>query len=424
VDAGRQLAEAIKELQPEHPVVLGIPRGGVPVAAEVARAIGGELAVIVARKLGAPGNPELAIGATTAEGAYYLNSETAAMVGATDAYIAAERERQEREAARRESMFDSHRRPPLRDRTVVLVDDGVATGATAIASVRAAKAAGAARVVIAVPVGPPHTIEQLRREGAEVVCLHTDPLFWAVGQYYDEFEQVPDEEVIRILRATAPVAAADPSRSFTVRREQVGLSGRLMTPPGEGPFAAVIFVHGLGSSKDSPRNVPIAAALVDAGIATILFDLSGHGDSTGAAGDGVRAYVDDLRAVFEWAVQQAEIDPARIALAGSSMGAVVAIQAASEGRIRPIGMVLRAPPAERGQLRGLDVPALVLIGSEDPLAPQVVAAVREGHGLELSVIEGASHLFEEAGTLEEALRRTVAWLQKTLRTAGAAAARA
>jgi pimeloyl-ACP methyl ester carboxylesterase len=183
-------------------------------------------------------------------------------------------------------------------------------------------------------------------------------------------------------------------------------------------------VHGLGSSKDSPRNVPIAAALVDAGIATILFDLSGHGDSTGAAGDGVRAYVDDLRAVFEWAVQQAEIDPARIALAGSSMGAVVAIQAASEGRIRPIGMVLRAPPAERGQLRGLDVPALVLIGSEDPLAPQVVAAVREGHGLELSVIEGASHLFEEAGTLEEALRRTVAWLQKTLRTAGAAAARA
>jgi predicted phosphoribosyltransferase/alpha-beta hydrolase superfamily lysophospholipase len=419
MDAGRQLAEAIKEVHPARPVVLGIPRGGVPVAAEVARAIGGELAVIVARKLGAPGNPELAIGATTAEGAYYLNQDTVAMVGATNAYIAAERERQEREAARREAMFDSHRRPPLRDRTVILVDDGVATGATAIASVRAAKAAGAARVIIAIPVGPPHTIEELRQEGAEVVCLHQAPLFWAVGQYYDEFEQVPDEEVIRILRATAPVAAGDPSRAFTVDRDSVSLSGRLMTPSGDGPFAAVIFVHGLGSSKDSPRNVPIATALVDAGIATILFDLSGHGESTGAAGDGIGAYVEDLRTVFEWAVQQTEIDPARIAVAGSSMGAVVAIEAASEGRIRPAGLVLRAPPVERGQLHGLDVPALVLIGSHDPLAPQVIAAARESRGLELSVVEGASHLFEEAGTLEEALRRTLAWLQEKLLTAPA-----
>jgi len=232
IEAGKLLAEALKRFEVERPVVLGIPRGGVPVAAEVARAIGGDLAVIVARKLGAPGNPELAIGATTAEGAYYLDAQTAAMVGASDAYIAGERERQAREAARREALFDSHRRPPMKDRTVIVVDDGVATGSTAIASVRSVKAAGASRVVLAVPVGPPGTIEALKREADEVVCLHVDPQFWAVGQFYDEFEAVEDGEVIRILRSFAPVAATDPARSFAVRRDSVRLSGWLRTPAG------------------------------------------------------------------------------------------------------------------------------------------------------------------------------------------------
>ncbi len=409
---------AVKRLGLEHPIVLGIPRGGVPVAVEVAREVGGELAVIVARKLGAPGNPELAIGATTAEGAYYLDAETATMAGATDAYIAAEKERQAREATRREALFDSHRRPPLKGRNVILVDDGVATGSTAIASVRAAKAADAARVVIAVPVGPPGTIEELRREADEVVCLHVDPGFWAVGQYYDEFEQVPDDEVIRVLRSFEPVAAGDRSRSFTTYRGDIRLNGRLATPAGSGPFPAVVFVHGLGSSKESPRNVVIAEALADAGIAAVLFDLSGHGESSRDPGDGVASYVQDLRAVFDWAQSQAVLDGGRLAVAGSSLGAVVALQAVIEGKIRPRTMVLRAPPAEPDQFRLLNVPSLILIGSEDPLLPGAVAGARLSRAAELSIVAGASHLFEEPGTLEEALQQTVSWFERTLLPGG------
>jgi putative phosphoribosyl transferase len=201
-EAGRQLAAVMQATSSYgRPVVLGIPRGGVPVAAEVAKALRGELAVVVARKLGAPGYPELAIGAVTETGATYINEAIAADVGADGSYIEAERRRQIAEAKRREVAFDSHRRPPLQGRTVIVVDDGIATGATAIASVRAVKAEGAARVVLAVPVGASQTLEVIRQEVDEVVCLIDDPAFGAVGQYYLDFMPVEDEDVRTILES-------------------------------------------------------------------------------------------------------------------------------------------------------------------------------------------------------------------------------
>jgi putative phosphoribosyl transferase len=412
-EAGKKLAEEVARHGFERPVVLGIPRGGLPVAAEVARATGGELAAIVARKLGAPGNPELAIGATTADGTYYLDATTARLVGADEAYIEAERARQAREAARREELFDSHRRPPLAGRVVIVVDDGIATGATAIASVRSVRAAGAARTVLAVPVGPPGTLERLREEADDVICLYADPDFWAVGQYYDEFEQVSDGEVQAILRSFTPVGA-DPSRDFRVASGAVELAGRLVTPGGAGPFAVVIFVHGLGSGKDSPRNVVIAEALADEGIASVLFDLRGHGESGGTRPDGIAPYVEDVAAVYQWTQRQPEVDPARIALAGSSLGAVIAMHAAALGRVRPRTMVLRAPPAEPEDFARLSVPSLLLVGSLDPLLSGVSEGARRAPAATVSVVPGAGHLFEEEGALEEATRRSVAWLTKTL----------
>jgi putative phosphoribosyl transferase len=417
-DAGKRLAEAIAGMKLERPVVLGIPRGGIPLAAEVARTTGGELAAIVAHKLGAPGNPELAIGATTADGVYYLDAEAARLVGADDGYLAQERARQAREAARREDLFDAHRRPSLKGRTVVVVDDGVATGATAIASVRSVKAQGAARVILAVPVGPPATIEVLRREADEVVCLSIEDNFWAVGQFYEDFEAVEDEEVREILRGFAPLVTADPSREFTVRRRSVRLAGRLDLPPGTGPFPTVVFVHGLGSGKDSPRNVAIAEALVDAGVGSVLFDLSGHGDSSGDEREGTDAYIDDLEAVWGWMLNQPEIDPFRIGIAGSSLGAVVAMEAAIERKVRPATMVLRAPPADSDQFRRLPVRSLVVIGSYDPLLEDVRVGVSQSLFCEMAVIEGATHLFEEAGTLDEAVQKTVDWFRQRLTSPG------
>jgi putative phosphoribosyl transferase len=200
-DAGRRLGEALRERGYDRPVVLGIPRGGVVVAAEVARVLGGELGVIVARKLRAPRQEELAIGAVTAGGAVCLNDALAAATGADERYLEAEIAHQAAQAREREARFDGHRRPPLAGRTVLVVDDGIATGATAVAAVRAAKAAHAAKVVLAAPVAASASADMLRAEADEVISLIEDPAFFAVGQYYGDFRQIDDDEVKALLDA-------------------------------------------------------------------------------------------------------------------------------------------------------------------------------------------------------------------------------
>lgn len=200
-DAGRRLAEALAARGYEHPVVLGLPRGGVVVAGHVARRLGGPLGVVVARKLGAPGQEELAIGAVTADGVPWINEDLARATGATAEYLEAGIAGQTAEAKRREAAFDGTQRPPVAGRTVIIVDDGVATGATVLAAVRAMRAAGAGRVVVAVPVGPPATLNLLREEADEVVALREDEHFWAVGQFYRDFRPVQDADVRRVLDA-------------------------------------------------------------------------------------------------------------------------------------------------------------------------------------------------------------------------------
>jgi putative phosphoribosyl transferase len=199
VDAGQRLGRLLKERGIEAPVVLGIPRGGVPIAAEVARAINGDLGVVVARKLGAPWQHELAIGAVTADGSSYINEELAMDVGATRQYLADETARQVAEARRREEQFGSHRRPALEGRVCVVVDDGIATGATAIAALRSMRRAGATKTILAIPVGAAETIRRLEAEADEVICLAIETDFLAIGQFYDDFRPTEDEDVKRIL---------------------------------------------------------------------------------------------------------------------------------------------------------------------------------------------------------------------------------
>lgn len=183
-------------------MVLAIPRGGVPVAAEVAGLLNGELGTVVARKLGAPGQPELAIGAVTAAGTSFVDEDLARMVGASPQYIAEEIERQQQEAIRREKEYGGGG-SDLAGRDVVVVDDGIATGATAIAALRSVRNAGASRVILAVPVGPRTTIQAMRREADEVVCPRIEEDFFAVGQFYVDFRAPGDDEVRRLLRRDA-----------------------------------------------------------------------------------------------------------------------------------------------------------------------------------------------------------------------------
>ncbi len=200
VDAGERLARVLVDLSLERPVVLGIPRGGVIVSDVIARRLKGEHGVVVARKLRAPTQPELAIGAVTASGGTYIDRSIATMSGADEEYVKRERERQMAEARRREAAFDGQRNPTVEGRNVIVVDDGVATGATAIAAIRSIKAQGASQVVFAIPVGPPHTVSLLQREADEVICLSIEPDFYAVGQFYEDFRPVEDDEVEALLR--------------------------------------------------------------------------------------------------------------------------------------------------------------------------------------------------------------------------------
>ncbi len=203
-DAGRALAAALHRFRGQDVLVLGLPRGGVPVAAEVAAALDGELDVIVARKLGSPG----AIGAITADGERVLNEDVIRDLRGSEAYVDAVSSVQQAEARRREAGLRGDRPAPrIAGRIVILVDDGLATGATMRAAVRAVRRQAPARLVVAVPVGAPAPCETLRSEADEVVVLGEPEYFGAVGTFYRDFRQTEDEEVQHLLEehATAPV---------------------------------------------------------------------------------------------------------------------------------------------------------------------------------------------------------------------------
>jgi len=203
-DAGRQLAAVLDDHDVEADLVLAIPRGGLPLGRAVADALGVPLDVVVAAKIGAPSNPEFAIGAVASDGSAWLDRATIDRLGLGAGYVEREREREADHARGKAERYRGDRpAPDLAGRTVVVVDDGVATGSTAIAALRLVRAQGAGRVVLAVPVGPPDTVEALRTEADDVVCVATPPYFGAVGQFYDRFDQVSDEAAIAYLDAGA-----------------------------------------------------------------------------------------------------------------------------------------------------------------------------------------------------------------------------
>lgn len=204
-DAGRRLGERLRGLQGmEDAVVLGLPRGGVPVAFQVARALGAPLDVIVVRKLGVPYQPELGFGAIGEGGVRVVNPDVVRLANVTREEMAAVERAERAELERRARRFRGDRKPvDLAGRTVIIVDDGIATGGTARAACQVARAQGAARVVLAVPVGAPETIASLRRDADEVVCLETPDHFYAIGAWYEDFSQTSDEDVVECLRQAA-----------------------------------------------------------------------------------------------------------------------------------------------------------------------------------------------------------------------------
>ena len=201
-DAGKKLARLLTEFRGKRMVVLGMPRGGVVVAKEVADALDAPLDVVVTRKIGAPGEPEFALGAVTQEGDVIVDGRAAESVGATTEYLQEEANRKKSEVKERmRSLRGDMQYPNLEGETVIIVDDGIATGNSMRAAVQSVKNRGPKEVVVAVPVAPAEAVDRISREGSRVVCLEQPSFFFAIGEFYNNFEQVEDSEVRRLLEA-------------------------------------------------------------------------------------------------------------------------------------------------------------------------------------------------------------------------------
>lgn len=414
--AGKELATVLHGLAAESPIVLGLPRGGLPVAAEVARALGAPLDALVVRKVGAPMNPEFAIGAVGEASTVVIDDSAVAALGVRPEVLESMIATKQREVDERVRMFRGGRTlADVRDRTAVIVDDGLATGSTAAAAVGVVRALGAARIIVAVPVGSPEAVERLRTLADEVVCLETPEWFRAVGSHYVDFSQVSDSEVSEILAKSRPLMVDPIIRTSS----GVLLHGDLTVP--SNPQGIVLFAHGSGSSRLSPRNQFVARKLNGTGLATLLMDLL-----TPEEADDRRLVFDiDLLAdrvvdAIHWIQSQFELSDLPIGVFGASTGAAAALAAAAREPVAVGAVVSRGgrPDLAMPILNTVVAPTLLIVGSLDT---EVLALNREAAkeltcAHQLAIVPGATHLFEEGDTLNQAAELAAAWFH--LRLAG------
>ncbi len=474
-DAGQRLGRRLEYLRGGDIVVLGLPRGGVPVAFEVARALGAPLDVIVVRKLGVPFQPELAMGAIGEGGIRVENDEVLRRSGITATELAAVEQRELADLKQQAQRFRAGRRNVvIAGRSVIIVDDGIATGSTASAACQVARRQGAATVIMAAPVGAPESIRALRAVCDEVICLDAPPFFAAVGTWYDDFRHVPDADVINLLEraanavpapapppdlAPAPRPQAPPrrgrgrgpaadssssaspgksntERTFTARTHGSGssaqlpernepvevragtvlLAGHLTIPPD--PAGIVIFVHGSGSSRHSPRNRYVASQLNAAGLGTLLFDLLTSTEELDRVNVfDVETLASRLTEVTAWLRGQPGCLDATIGYFGASTGAAAALWAASEPTADITAVVSRGgrPDLAEARLAAVRSPTLLIVGAKDEVALGLNREAQQWLRCEnrLAIVPGATHLFEEPGALQTVTRLARDWFNTT-----------
>jgi putative phosphoribosyl transferase len=422
VQAGRALAAALGHLSDRAPVVVGLPRGGVPVAREVADALGAPLDVIVVRKLGVPFQPELAMGAIGEDGVRVLDEDIVRRAGVTGDEVAEVEGRERAELARRAGRFRAARpRVDLAGRVAVVVDDGIATGATARAACQVARAHGAERVVLAVPVAPPGWTARLGDAADEYVCLDTPASFHAVGQFYGDFSPTTDDEVVATLEQAARLGDAPASspggrardEEVTVDAGDVRLGGHLALPATA--TGVVVFAHGSGSSRHSPRNRYVAGVLADAGLGTLLFDLLTPDEEHDRANVfDVELLAGRLVGATAWLRRLPGLERVPVGYFGASTGAAAALWAAAEPGVDIAAVVSRGgrPDLAGPRLPAVGAPTLLVVGGRDDVVLELNRAALArltGCTTELFVVPGATHLFEEPGTLEAAAGAARDW---------------
>lgn len=425
-DAGRLLASGLQGLRGKEVVVLGLPRGGVPVAFEVARALDAPLDVIVVRKLGLPVQPEVAMGAIGEGGVRVLDHALIQRASVSDEALRAT-ELREREVleSRVEELRRGRPRVSLRGRIAVVVDDGIATGATARAACTVARELGATRIVLATPVAPEGTTAE-GLSADELVCFTMPRDFRAVGSYYRDFTPTTEREVVVLLDAARAEAAVQRSDSIApavdadveIPVDRIVLRGHLDLPAGA--RGLVVFAHGSGSSRLSPRNQYVARQIRGAaGLGTLLCDLLTPDEE-----DDRRRVFDipllgrRLHQVGQWVLEQPEAVSCRLGYFGASTGAGAALWAAAEPDSRAQAVVSRGgrPDLAGDRLAWVRSPTLLVVGGSDTAVLDLNrrAQARMRTATQLVVVPGATHLFEEPGTLEQVARLAAEWFSRYL----------
>jgi putative phosphoribosyl transferase len=427
LDAGRRLAARLSSLARDDLVVLGLPRGGVPVAYEVATALGVPLDVILVRKVGLPAQPELAMGAIGEDGVRVVNDDVVRYAQVSPSVFGAVETREREELRRRAERFRGARaRVSVAGRTALIVDDGIATGSTARAACQVAYAHGAARVIVATPVASASAVARLRREADEVIALESPEDFSAIGEFYEDFGQLTDEEVVGILERAHQTDGAVPGRDdrlagrdedTTVRAGGLELAGHLCLPPGS--TSLVLFAHGSGSSYRSPRNRFVADVLNGAGLGTLLFDLLTPAEESDRANVfDIALLAGRLVEATSWARRELSGTDLAIGYFGASTGAGAALWAAAEPGSAVNAVVSRGGRPDLAQSRLPEVRAatLLIVGGDDDVVLDLNRRARARMRCEtaLAVVPHASHLFEEPGTLEQVAELAREWFVRHL----------
>lgn len=442
-DAGRQLARHLTTYAGQADVlVLGLPRGGVPVAQEVARKLDAPMDIFVVRKLGVPGQEELAMGAIASGGVRIVNQQVVQMLGLTQNQIAAVAADEQRELERRDREYRGGRSAPqIEGKTIILVDDGLATGSTMRAAATAVRSQGPKWLVVAVPVGAPETCDTMRGEVDEVVCAITPEPFYSVGAWYDDFSQTTDQEVRELVgRPCTPMLGAEAPHSHTggserrTRRTQapeqtvrvdidrIQLEGNLTVPPEV--RGVVLFAHGSGSGRHSPRNRFVARELNEVGLATLLVDLLTTEEeridlSTRHLRFDIGLLAERLVHATDWLWSHPDTRALPIGYFGASTGGGAALVAAAE-RPHVVGAVVSRggrPDLAGDALPHVRAPTLLIVGGDDvPVIGmnEEARARMAGAEVRLEIVPGATHLFEEPGKLEEVSRLAGEWFLRHL----------
>lgn len=419
-EAGRSLVGALQHLAGSKPVVLGLARGGVVLAAEVAKVLHAPLDALICQKVGAPRHPEFGIGAVVSGGIRVADIGVLEHLGISSEEFEAMARMKMEEVDRRQQVYRANRPPPdLAGRTAIIVDDGLATGITAVAAVEYARRLGAAHIVLAAPVCSSSATSLLRNKVDELICLSEPSLFYAVGQWYRDFAQVSDETVIALL-GDHDENAWGAARSVSIKVGDSTIRGDL-TLTGQ-HTGVVVFAHGSGSGRLSPRNKRVADALNSAGFGTLLIDLLTEEEErvnmqTRHLRFDIPFLVGRLTSATAWLLHEREVP---VGYFGASTGAAAALWASTQFPDAVKAIVSRGgrPDLAGKSLVHVKAPTLLIVGGHDQVVIELNEEALSHLGSEIKsiqIVPRATHLFEEPGALEEVSRLACDWFGRYLK---------